>query len=312
MAAPAVEGVRALFPKAVIGMAIKENISGLGDVMPAVDIIHPLPSSSAARRLAFGEIFRKQYQTLIIFPNSFRSAWEFWRGGIPTRAGYSGIARSLLLTHSLARPGKHSVHQQDYFLTLVKSVFPDITAAPARIEPSAEAMEASLSLLPESGRPLAGIGFGATYGSAKMWPAERFAALIDHLAPHVDVALLGASADREVEAKVMGMSRHKPLSLVGRTDIPTLAAIMKRLDVYITNDTGPMHLASAVGTPVVAIFGPTDPNETAPRGAEVKIIYQMADCAPCWKRQCPVDHRCMTALGADYVFKAAMEYLDRY
>ena len=310
MAAPAVESVRSLYPKAFIGMAIKDNIAGLGAIMPSVDKIYPLPTPAAAKRLLLRGIFTESYQLLFIFPNSFRSAWEFWRGGIPHRAGYSGIARNLLLTHSLARPQKHSVHQQDYFFALVKSIIPDLVPAASRIEPPDGAMESSIKLLPHTTRPLAGIGFGATYGSAKMWPAERFAALIDRLAPHADVALLGAPTDREVEDKVTALAVHKPVSLVGKTDIPTLAATLKRLSVYITNDTGPMHLASALGTPVVGIFGPTDPHETAPMAANVKILYQKADCAPCWKRQCPLDHRCMMAIGVEDVVTAAKECLS--
>ncbi|MDH5639529.1 MAG: glycosyltransferase family 9 protein, partial [Nitrospinota bacterium] len=235
MAAPAVESVRALYPEAFIGMAIKENIAELGAIMPSVDKVYPLPNPSAARRLVLREIFTENYQSLVIFPNSFRSAWEFWGGGIPHRAGYSGMVRSLLLTHALSRPPKHSVHQQDYFLSLVKSVFPDLAPAPSRIVPPDSAMEKSMKLLPHTSRPLVGIGFGATYGSAKMWPAERFAALIDSLAPHVDLALLGAPTDKDVEEKVTALATHKPVSLVGRTDIPTLAATLKRLNVYVTN-----------------------------------------------------------------------------
>ena len=310
MAAPAIQAVRTLFPEATIGLAIKENVAGFGRLLPAVDKIHPLPSPSAARRLAIKEIFRENYQLLVIFPNSFRSAWELRGGGIGERIGYSGLVRSLLLTHSLARPPKHSVHQRDYFFALVKERFPQLQMTGVDMALPKGAAEASVALLPERGRPLAGIGFGATYGSAKMWPADRFAAVIDRLAPHADVVLLGAESDRDVERRVSELVNHKPISLIGKTDIPTLAATLKRLSVYITNDTGPMHLAAALGTPVVSIFGPTDPHETAPLDSAVMVLRQKADCAPCWKRHCPIDHRCMTAIGVEDVAAAALEFMN--
>jgi len=311
MAAAAVESVRSLLPRAHIGLAIKENIAGLGGLLPAVNQVHPLPPPGPGLNLALAHISAQKYEKLILFPNSFRSAWELWRSGIRLRAGYSGIIRSLLLTHTVPRPAKHSMNQRDYFMALAGSVFPGLTAEAPRLVIPQEAMAKSYSLLPDDGRPLAGIGFGATYGAAKMWPAQRFAQLIDGLAPNARVVLLGAPSDGPVETRVMELSASRLLSLVGRTDIPTLAAILKRLAVYITNDTGPMHLASALGAPVVAIFGPTDPAETAPAGPMVQIIRRKADCAPCWKRQCPIDHRCMTAISVDEVGEAAMNFINR-
>lgn len=309
MAAPAVESVRARFGEAFIGLAIRENISGLGRIMAAVDKVHPISNSSWARRQSILDTARIGYEALVIFPNSFRSAWEFRLTGIPYRAGYSSLSRSFILTHAVPRPAKHSMNQADYFNALVEALFPDLTRVKPIFNMPDEAVENSLTLLPDDGGPWAGVGFGATYGSAKMWPPERFAALIDRLAPHATVALFGAQSETGMAERIAGLARSRPVSLVGRTDIPTLAATLKRLRVYVTNDTGPMHLAAAMGTPVVAIFGPTDPGETAPDMAAGKILYHKAECAPCWKRVCPIDHRCMTAIGVAEAAAAALKFL---
>jgi len=310
MAAPAVESVRQRFTEAFIGVAIRENISDIGRIMAAVDRVHPIPESSFSRREIVREAARAGYEALVIFPNSFRSAWEFWLAGIPHRAGYSGNGRSFMLTHPVPRPEKHSMGQADYFSSLTEALFPDLKRVKPRFLIQDQAVEQSMILLPDDGRPLAGVGFGATYGSAKMWPPERFAALMDMLAPHARVVMFGGRAEAGLAERIAGMAKSKPVSLVGKTDIPTLAATLRRLKVYVTNDTGPMHLAAAMGTAVVAIFGPTDPKETAPDMAAGKILYRQAGCAPCWERICPTDHRCMTAIGVEDAALAALGFLE--
>jgi heptosyltransferase-2 len=166
-------------------------------------------------------------------------------------------------------------------------------------------------LLPDHAGATVGIGFGASFGAAKMWPAQRFALLIQKLlATGARVVLLGGGSDQEVEQAVLkSISGVKPLSLVGQTNIPQLAAVMTRLTCYVTNDTGPMHLAAALGVPTVAIFGSTSPKETAPREPNVTLIHHGANCAPCWKRECSTNHQCMTAISIDEVFTAVKTLL---
>jgi lipopolysaccharide heptosyltransferase II len=199
--------------------------------------------------------------------------------------------------------------QADYFFRLAKSVYAELEVEKPKLSIPRSAFLKSESLLPPEKRPAIGVGFGAEYGSAKMWPAERFAELIDRLENMARIVLIGTDSDREIAAKVFALAKSSPLSLVGKTDLPTLVATLKRLALYITNDTGPMHLAAAAGTPVVAIFGPTSPEETRPLGGNHILIYHGADCAPCWKRKCPRDLECMNAVSVDEVEAAVRSAL---
>jgi heptosyltransferase-2 len=150
---------------------------------------------------------------------------------------------------------------------------------------------------------------GSTYGSAKRWPTERYAALADRLIESLGVWILlaGAASDGEV-ARALRSSAHRPdriIDLTGRTDIPLLAALLKRCAVFVTNDTGAMHVGAAIGVPVVALFGPTDPKTTSPVGTHV-ILRHPVPCSPCLLRECPIDHRCMTGISVDHVFSSVV------
>ncbi|VAX21589.1 ADP-heptose--lipooligosaccharide heptosyltransferase II [hydrothermal vent metagenome] len=301
MAFPMLAGLKKLYPDVCMDMAIKKSFAGLGELLPFIDNTFELPYANSPQQ---------KYDTALILPNSFRSAWEMWRACAKERIGYAGEFRSMLLTKPIRKPESHSLHQIEYFNNLARSAFPNFEAKEVAMKvPDTFDLKAK-KLIGETKKPVVGIGFGATYGSAKMWPAERFAKLIDALSEEANVFLIGAKSDREVEQAVMAQTKSQPKSLVGLTDIPTLAGVLSHLDLYITNDTGPLHLASAVGANVLVIFGPTDPNETKPPGDNVTLIYNRANCAPCWKRLCPTDHRCMTEITVDEVFHSARLALD--
>ncbi|MBI4829702.1 MAG: lipopolysaccharide heptosyltransferase II [Nitrospinae bacterium] len=309
MAMPALAGLKKADPDARLTLAIHEPFAALGGLAPFVDETVPLPGQGDPRR---GEVLRglrrRDFDTLIVLPNSFRSAWDMWPGSAKRRLGYGGSLRSFMLTHAPARPLRHSLHQTEYFARLIGTLYPN--AAPCAFEPSIpeEARNAAAKLAPGTG-PLIGVGFGASYGSAKMWPAERFGALIERLSALGEVVLLGAQGDRAVEQATLAATKARPLSLVGRTPLDVLAAVFERLAAYVTNDTGPMHLAAALGTPVVCLFGPTSPDETRPLGAHVSVLYHRPDCAPCWRRDCPTDHRCMAAITVDETLGAVKDVM---
>lgn len=312
MAAPAIESLKAKFPDCAIEIAIKDSLASLGQLIPSVDKTIALPDiGTNQRKAALDQALDSGYDLLIVLPNSFRSAWELWSYKIKVRAGYAGSFRSFTLTHSIKRPAAHSLHQSLYFLNLIKGLYPGIETKDINLEVSDSAITDSVALLPSNDRPMVGIGFGATYGAAKMWPSEKFAELIDRLDEVAKVVLIGSKSEQEVADKVLGLVKSSPVSLVGKTDLPALAAILSRLDLYITNDTGPMHLAAAVGTKVIAIFGPTSAEETEPMGEEHHVVCHQADCAPCWKRICPIDHKCMEAISVDEVFGVSRDALSR-
>jgi heptosyltransferase-2 len=199
----------------------------------------------------------------------------------------------------------------EYYLQIAKRLFPETVVAERCLNIPPSALQESLALLPKSSRPFVGFGFGASFGSAKMWPKDRYAELICKIADRAEVVLLGAESDREVEREILRLSGGKAVSLVGKTNLLALSAVMSRLGLYITNDTGPMHIAAGLGVPTIAIFGPTSPEETKPIGSNVHVIRHKADCAPCFKRQCPTDHRCMTAVAVEEVLWKALDVIGQ-
>jgi heptosyltransferase-2 len=155
-----------------------------------------------------------------------------------------------------------------------------------------------------------GLSPGAAFGPAKRWPLSRFAAVGDRLArtTGAQVAVLGAPGERPFAEGVAGAMSHPARVLAGETTLADLVGVLARLRVLVTNDSGPMHVASALGTPVAAVFGPTDPSETAPVGP-ARLLSEPVHCAPCGLRACPIDHRCMTRVAAERVAEAAEELI---
>jgi len=302
MSAPVIAAIKKSRPEVSVSLLVKSGMDGLACLIPGVDDVITLEGDS---RAVAWRVRNSRYDTALILPNSFRSAWEMWRAGVPVRVGYASDFRSVLLTHRVKRPQAHSMHMTDYYLRVAQALFPEIMIGGAGIAPPSSAVINSYELLPKTDRPLVGLGFGASYGHAKMWAKERYAELIGRLAETAEVVLLGAEPDREMEREIMAIAGGKAVSLVGKTGLVTLAAVMSRLSLYITNDTGPMHISAGLGVPTIAIFGPTSPEETRPLGVNVTVIRHKADCAPCFKRECPTDHRCMTAVTVDEIVETA-------
>lgn len=299
MALPSLVGLAVARPDATIDWLIKDSYAELGKLVPGATNVLTHGDPRLGEKLIDG-----RYDVALLYPNSFSSAWRLMGRGIPRRIGYRGDWRRLLLTDPLPLPAKHATHMVDYYHAIVRALEPEATLSAPTLTIPDEARRRADDLVAGAPEPLIGIGFGAAYGAAKMWPPDRFGALIDRLATMGTVVTLGAPSDAGAETRVAERTAAPFVSLVGETTLPELAAVMDRLAVYITNDTGPMHLAAALGTPTVAIFGPTDPNETKPRDGRLSILYRKADCAPCFKRECPIDHRCMTAITVDDVVAA--------
>jgi heptosyltransferase II len=156
------------------------------------------------------------------------------------------------------------------------------------------------------------IGAGASYGSAKCWPPPRFAEVANRLQAEADadVILFGTSAEASVATAISADMRRPPVDLTGKTPIADLPALLSQCHLFIGNDSGAMHIAAAVGLPVVAVFGPTDPEGTAPVTPRCDIVQQKPYCSPCFLRRCPTDHRCMTTITANIVEAAARPWLS--
>ena len=256
----------------------------------------------------------------MLFQNAFDAAWLAWRAGIPHRIGYARDGRGLLLTKAVPLPkvGEIPEHEQFYYLELLRRAgWIDNLSGEKSIllkMPSDAKVRAEDRLLAAGSRSTAlrvAVGAGASYGSAKCWPPERFAAVADRLIKEfdADVILFGTTAETPVSSAIASAMRQRPVDLTGATTIAELPAVLSRCQLFLGNDSGAMHVAAAVGLPVVAVFGPTDPRGTAPVTLRCTIVQEKPYCSPCFLRRCPTDHRCMTKVTPDAVVAAARSWL---
>jgi lipopolysaccharide heptosyltransferase II len=316
MALPAMAALRQHFSGAHLTVAGAPAVAALfredTDVRP--DRVIDLPSGS---RAAVAALEGEGFDAAVLFPNSFRSAWQVWRAGIRQRWGYATSGRGLLLTRR-SRPvrRKGPVHQADYYRDLVAGLGMIESGDAVRLAPSHPSAERAHALLARAGvrdgARLVGMAPGAAYGQAKQWPPDRMAEVAGRLARYQEatVILVGASHDREAARAIESWLRaHAPdmaprvVNLVGRTSLGALVGVVARMTAFLANDSGAMHVAAALGVPVVAIFGPTDERVTHPLGPH-RVMSVPVFCRPCQLRDCPIDHRCMTRLSSEAVYAA--------
>jgi len=301
---PALRDLRRSFPAARLCVLARPWVAELYGAVPEVDAV--VESRGLAPDTAS---LRGRFDACVLLPNSFASALSPWRAGIPERWGYATDARGLLLTRSCRVPASVRGRSQVYYyramlegLGLAVSGAPDATLAC----PQAWA-EAGEALLGHAG-PWIGVNPGAFYGTAKRWLPERFAAAAALVARRTGarIAIVGAQSERPLAQEIAAQLRGCARVLCGETTLAGLVGVLKRLSLLLTNDSGPMHLAAALGTPLVAVFGSTDWTETAPVSERARVVREQAACAPCGLRECPIDHRCMTRVDVDRVAEAGL------
>lgn len=283
------------------------------------DAVLALPKKDSAARAALRD---GQFELGILFPNSFGSAWMTRQARIPQRWGFGTAMRGWLLTRQSVKIRTHGVqHQSEYYRALVRGFGIPCGDEPPQIRVSAHTWQTGLDVLQKAGadskRRTAVLAPGAAYGQAKQWPPARVAELIARLVKDRDMnaVLVGAGHDRDAARDIeTWLRRHAPeamarlADLTGKTSMTELTGVLARADVVISNDSGAMHVAAALGRPVVATFGPTDERATRPIGAH-EVLTAKAFCRPCHLRDCPIDHRCMKRITADAVFTAVSTQL---
>jgi heptosyltransferase II len=312
MALPALRATREKFPDAHIAIVARPYVAdlyrdqGICDELIAYD---PKGEhrSWRGRELLAANLRAGKFDVALLLQNAFDAAWLAWRAGIPERIGYARHGRSFLLTNSrkVPRPGEIPPHEKFYYLELLRRAgWIDTLRDDSHIAlhvPDASRHAAMQTLLNAGARPNAtriAVGAGASYGSAKCWPPERFAAALNDFLSHhdADVVLFGTAAEATVSVAIASELHCPPIDLTGKTTIAELPALLSHCHLFLGNDSGAMHVAAAVGLPVVAIFGPTDPDGTSPVTPRLSIVQQKPYCSPCFLRRCPTDHRCMKAV----------------
>ncbi len=315
MATPALTALRAGFPRARIAALARPVVADVWAAHPAVDEVLVDDHRGAHRgpagrwRLA-SEIRGRGFDAALVLPNSFDSALVAALARVPTRVGYRTDARGPLLTVALPPPGRPLPHMTDYYLGLLSAwgLTGDPRAVSLAVSP-AERDKARLRLSEWGARStdrVVAVNPGAAYGSAKRWPADRFAALAERLAGDgAFVVVLGAAGERALGDAIVARLGGRAVNAAGSTTIREAMAVLTWCRRLVTNDSGPMHVAAALGVSVTAIFGPTDPRATRPIGERVTILQHGVECAPCRYRDCPIDHRCMTAVSVEEVYASA-------
>jgi heptosyltransferase-2 len=320
---PAVHSLRRLFPQAHIYLLVMSHLAELWKANPDIDEVIPYDMPTGVGRI-FGElgiarlIKKRGIDLAVILPRSFSSAWMIFLGRVPHRIGYNSEGRNWLLTEGIDRtPPLLRKHRMYYYLHLIErlghcpsSPMPSLSLN-GKIERWAKRFLARNGL---QEKVLVGFNPGATYGEAKCWPRERFVELGRRLRKDYGAYILifGSSRLKEkaLNAIIAQGIGEGCLNLSGQTSLLELTSLLRKCHLLVTNDTGTMHVAAAVGTRVVAIFGPTDPLTTSPLGEGHVVIRQNVSCSPCLKRVCPEDHRCMDLIGVAKVYKTVSAHLN--
>lgn len=311
MAIPAMAAVRRAFPHGTLALAGPASIVPLFHEISSVapDEIVAVEKATEASTLRAG-----RFGLAVLFTNSFRTAWTSRQAAIPERLGYRSQWRGLLLTRSVPRP-RGPLHQSDYYRNLATQLGFAVPEELPTLRITAGTQRRVEEFLDRRGlartRPLVGIAPGAAYGHAKRWPPERVAELSRRLLDAGAVpVLVGAAGDRhagrEIESRLPAGAGL--VNVIGQTDLRLFAGLLAACHAFVSNDSGAMHLAAAVGVPVTAIFGPTDERATAPLGDHDVVVHQVF-CRPCMLRECPIDHRCMRGVTVDAVFAAVTRRL---
>lgn len=332
MALPALGWLRAAWPEAHLAAASSSGLATFYQAVSGFDQVIALEpgANRVSVRVNAARIRAHAFDTAVLLTNSIGSTLPFWRSGMERRWGYANGLRAVMLSHAVPRDiasarfaGRHHSH---YYLRLVETLAP----LPSAVEPAPLALAVSpldaaridawlASRGRDPRRPLVGVAPGAAYGTAKQYPPGQLAdALIEIVrATGAQVVWLGAVNDRPGARALEAAWRARDttfapgrdvIDAVGYTTLGELLAVVQGCRAVVANDSGAMHLATALGVPVTAIFGPTDEQATAPVGRH-DLLAEPVFCRPCLLRECPIDHRCMKRIAPGRVAASVTRWL---
>jgi len=318
LAIPSIRCLKENFPNDQICIAALHWVK---DVFKGFDFIDEIISLTECNGLKGMKINSQKLQNAhfdlgVLLTNSFSSALLFYMAKIPKIWGYQKDGRNILLTKGVrVKTQDEHLHQSYYYTNLITELglksMPFEPSLPLSQDEKQKAEDFLASCDIDFSKPLVIINPGAFYGSAKRWPVSRYAELAVLLQNRnkTEIIIVGSSEEIPLAESIASSMNKKPLILSGKTNLRQLASIISHADLFITNDSGPMHLANALKIPIVALFGPTDPLITGPLHSPSTVIHKKASCWPCSYRECPFDHRCMMKIEPEEVYQACQAFL---
>ncbi len=306
MSLPALHALRRAHPKAKMTILARPWVADLYGREPFCDELIPWHGYQLK---AIATLFSRRFDCAVLLQNAFGAALTVSLAMIPQRIGYDRDARGFLLNDAIQvpQPGEIPPHESFYYLELLRR-------AGLIDEPLPPVAAIRLSGVQPNPQAQIGISPGAAYGGAKRWLPERFAESALQLAQQLGtkVMVFGTAGERDVCEQVAYMIRAEGIeahNTAGQTTLRQFIDEVARCRVMITNDSGSMHIASAVGVPTVAVFGATNHITTGPTGTHARVVRHDVECSPCLQRECHIDHRCMTRVSSDLVAATALELL---
>jgi len=323
MMLPSLVAIRDTFPRAEITALANPWVVPLLKNHPAVDRTIVMDKGrgvlGACKELLLiiSRLRDEQFDLAVLFQNAFEAALLSCLGAVRYRVGYNTDGRGFFLTHTVIRDKAIlSAHQADYFLGLVDAMGWQVTETKPVVYLNGEDIRAVSAMLSTEGTSdnsmVVGLNPGAAYGPAKRWPAKRFAVIGDWASQrwNAKVVLFGSPSEAIIAEEVSKLMNAAPLNVCGKTTLGQAMALIKRCNFFVTNDSGLMHIAAALNTPLVAVFGPTDHLQTSPVSKSARMVRHDLECSPCLKEVCPSDHRCMLSIDPEEVW-AEMEDLKK-
>jgi heptosyltransferase II len=322
MSTPLLRAVRKNFPHTHITLLAKSWVAPVYANNPHVNQIITYDTTGrhggfiGKFRLA-KDLRRHGFDLALLLQNAFEAALLAFLAGIPVRLGYDTDVRTMLLTHPVHRfPALKRLHQIAYYLEILKGVKLTVNSTEMEIFISDSEKSQAIQRIRASGFSdsscVIGINPGAAFGTAKRWFIDRFAELCNRLKSFPDVCFLifGGAGEEELGKHIAESAGDACINLCGETSLREAISLIAQCHLFITNDSGLMHVAAALNIPQIAIFGSTDHTTTSPRSHLSHIVRMPVACSPCMKPDCPIDHRCMDAVTVDHVLNLALELLS--
>ena len=318
---PAVHSIRINFPSAELTVLARPGVAPVFEANPHIQRVilydHQGRHGGLVGRWRLARVLKTEGFDLVVhFPHSFEAAWISFLAGIPVRVGYATEGRGRLLTHRRSLPRdfhrQHQVRSFAHLLTLLGiTADPDPVSAPLRLVTTTEgerrAGERLRALGIEASDRVVGLAPGAMYGQAKCWPLPAYRLLAQRLTRdwQAKVLFLGTAGDALAAGGSSGPIEGEGIDLMGKTSLGEALALIRRCRLLVVNDSGLMHAAAALNTPLVALFGSTSPERTGPWGGTHRVIHKQFPCGPCFKKVCPEPRFCLEGISVDEVWAAA-------